>query len=164
MARTPRERHEPIDLRSAEVVLAGTQELLPVLRAAAVRAGVDAMRMRVVGVDDLPDPGETGDAELAVIAIRRPGDDPAFHRAHEAAELIDPLLAPNAVRIVVTVSGMTRLAPKVERTLTSEVLHQIGAAAAPTGRDRPFRNLRMRLGLAALKTSGVRVFRITIGR
>ncbi len=46
------------------------------LRAAAVRAGVDAARMRVVGVDDLPDPDETWDAELAVIAIRRPGTTP----------------------------------------------------------------------------------------
>ncbi|MGN8049213.1 hypothetical protein ACTJKO_05945 [Curtobacterium sp. 22159] len=163
MARAPRERHEPVDLASAEVVLAGTQDLLPVLRAAAVRAGVDATRMRVVGVDDLPDPGETGQAELAVIAIRRPGEDPAFHRAHEAAELIAPLLAPNAVRIVVTVSGLTRLAPKVERTLTSEVLHQIGAASAPSGFERPFRNFRMRLGLAGLRAAGVRVFRIRIG-
>ncbi|ROS77690.1 hypothetical protein EDF24_0449 [Curtobacterium sp. PhB130] len=163
MARTPRERHEPIDLQHAEVVLAGTQDLLPVLRVAAVRAGVDAARLRVVGVDDLPDPAETGNAELAVIAIRRPGDDPAFHRAHEAAETISPLLAPHAVRIVVTVSGATRLAPKLERTLTTEVLHQMGAAAAPTGLKRPFRNLRMRLGLAALQTAGVRVFRVTIG-
>lgn len=163
MARTPRERHEPVDLASAHVVLAGTQELLPVLRTAAVRAGVDAARMRVVGVDDLPDPGETWDAELAVIAIRRPGSDPAFHRAQEAAEMIDSLLAPHAVRIVVTVSGLTRLATKLERTLTSEVLHQIGAASAPSGFERPFRNLRMRLGLAALKTAGVRVFRVRIG-
>lgn len=163
MARSPRQRHEPVDLGSAGVVLAGTQELLPILRTAAVRAGVDAARMRVVGVDDLPDPDETWDAELAVIAIRRPGDDPAFHRAHEAAEVIDGLLAPNAVRIVVTVSGVTRLAPRVERTLTSEVLHQIGAASAPSGFERPFRNLRMRLGLAALRAAGVRVFRVTIG-
>jgi hypothetical protein len=143
-------------------VLAGTQELLPVLRAAAVRAGVDATRMRVVGVDDLPDPGAHAEAELAVIAIRRPGDDPAFHRAHEAAELIAPLLAPNAVRVVVTVSGMTRLAPRVERTLTSEVLHQIGAASAPSGFKRPFRNARSRFGLAGLRAAGVRVFRITV--
>ena len=163
MARTPRERHNPIDLRTAEVVLAGTQDLLPVMRASAVRAGVDVARMRVVGVDDLPDPGETGHAELAVIAIRRPGDDPAFHRAHEAAEMIAPLLAPNAVRIVVTVSGVTRLAPKLERTLTSEVLHQIGEASAPSGNARPFRSFRMRLGLAGLRAAGVRVFRITIG-
>jgi hypothetical protein len=163
MARTPRERHEPVDLRSAEVVLAGTQDLLPVLRAAAVRAGVDAARMRVVGVDDPPDPEETGHAELAVIAIRRPGDDPAFHRAHEAADLIAPLLAPHAVQIVVTVSGLTRLAPKVERTLTSEVLHQIGAASAPSGFKRPFRSFRMRLGLAGLQAAGVRVFRVRIG-
>lgn len=162
MARTPRERHEPIDLRTAEVVLAGTQDLLPALRSAAVRAGVDAARMRVVGVDDLPDPDETGSAELAVIAIRRPGGDPAFHRAYEAAEMIAPLLAPHAVHIVVTVSRMTRLAPKVERTLTSEVLHQIGAASAPSGFKRPFRNLRMRLGLAGLQASGVRVFRIQV--
>ncbi|WP_175481369.1 hypothetical protein, partial [Curtobacterium sp. MMLR14_010] len=62
------------------------------------------------------------EAELAVIAIRRPGDDPAFHRAQDAAERIEPLMAPNAVRIVVTVSGATRLAPKLERTLTTEVL------------------------------------------
>ncbi|MBF4588642.1 MULTISPECIES: hypothetical protein [unclassified Curtobacterium] len=163
MARTPRERHDPVDLQHAEVVLAGTQELLPVLRAAAVRAGVDATRMRVVGVDDLPDPTDHAEAELAVIAIRRPGDDPAFHRAQDAAEKIDPLMAPNAVRIVVTVSGATRLAPKLERTLTTEVLHQMGAAAAPFGFRRPFRNLRKRLGLAALQTAGVRVFRITIG-
>ena len=163
MARTPRERHNPIDLRTAEVVLAGTQDLLPVMRASAVRAGVDVARMRVVGVDDLPDPGEIGHAELAVIAIRRPGDDPAFHRAHEAAEMIAPLLAPNAVRIVVTVSGVTRLAPKLERTLTSEVLHQIGEASAPSGNARPFRSFRMRLGLAGLRAAGVRVFRITIG-
>ncbi len=113
--------------------------------------------MRVVGVDDPPDPGETWDAELAVIAIRRPGDDPAFHRAHEAAELIDPLLAPHAVRIVVTVSGATRLVPKVERTLTSEVLHQIGAASARSGFERPFRPLRMRLGLAGSGRRGARV-------
>ncbi len=163
MARSSRERHEPVDLRTTDVVLAGTQELLPVLRVAAVRAGVDAQRMRVIGVDDLPEPDGTGDAELAVIAIRRPGDDPAFHRAQEAAERIDPLLAPNAVRIVVTVSGLTRLAPKLERTLTAEVLHQIGSASAPNAVKAPFRNLRMRLGLAALQTAGVRVFRITIG-
>ena len=163
MARRPRERHEPVDLATAHVVLAGTQELLPVLRAATVRAGVDAARMRVVGVDDLPDPGETWDAELAVIAVRRPGDDPAFHRAQAAAEMIEPLMAPSAVRVVVTVSGVTRLAPKLERTLTSEVLHQIGAASAPSGLERPFRSLRMRLGLAALKTAGVRVFRVRIG-
>jgi len=163
MARSPRERHEPVDLGSAHVVLAGTQDLLPVLRAAAVRAGVDAARMRVVGVDDVPDAEETWDAELAVIAIRRPGDDPAFHRAHEAAEAILPLMVPHAVRIVVTVSGATRLVPKLERTLTSEVLHQIGAASAPTGTARPFRSLRMRLGLAGLRAAGVRVFRITIG-
>lgn len=163
MARTPRERHEPIDLQHAEVVLAGTQELLPVLRVAAVRAGVDAARMRVIGVDDLPDPSETGHAELAVIAIRRPGNDPAFHRAHEAADLIGPLLTPHAVRIVITVSGATRLVPKLERTLTSEVLHQIGAASAPSGFRRPFRTMRLRLGLAALQAAGVRVFRITIG-
>lgn len=163
MARTPRERHEPVDLRTADVVLAGTQDLLPALRAAAVRAGVDAARMRVVGVDDPPDPGETGHAELAVIAIRRPGDDPAFHRAHETVESISPLLAPHAVRIVVTVSGLTRLAPKVERTLTSEVLHQIGAASAVSGFERPFRSFRMRLGLAALRAAGVKVFRVRIG-
>ncbi len=62
-----------------------------------------------------------------------------------------------------TVSGLTRLAPKVERTLTSEVLHQIGAASAPSGFERPFRNFRMRAGLAALKAAGVRVFRVRIG-
>lgn len=163
MARRPRERHEPVDLATAHVVLAGTQELLPVLRAASVRAGVAADRMRVVGVDDLLDPEETWDAELAVIAIRRPGDDPAFHRAHEAAERIDALLAPHAVRIVVTVSGATRLVPKVERALTSEVLHQIGAASARSGFERPFRPLRMRLGLAGLRAAGVRVFRVAIG-
>ncbi|WP_420369134.1 hypothetical protein [Curtobacterium sp. L1-20] len=163
MARAPRERHEPVDLRTVEVVLAGTQDLLPVLRAAAVRAGVDASRMRVVGVDDVPDPGETGRAELAVIAIRRPGDDPAFHRAQEAAELIEPLLAPNAVQVVVTVSGVTRLAPKVERTLTSEVLHQIGVASHASGFRRPFRGARMRVGVAGLRAAGVRVFRLTIG-
>jgi hypothetical protein len=163
MARSPRERPAQVDLGTADVVLAGTQELLPVLRAAAVRAGIDAARMRVIGVDDLPDPEETWAAELAVIAIRRPGDDPAFHRAQEAAELIDPLLVPHAVRIVVTVSGLTRLAPKVERTLTSEVLHQIDAASAPSGFERPFRSMRMRLGLAALRAAGVRVFRVSIG-
>lgn len=163
MARAPRDRHEPIDLRVADVVLAGTQDLLPVLRAAAVRAGVDASRMRVVSADDLPDPGETGHAELAVIAIRRRGDDPAFHRAQETAETIEPLLAPNAVQIVVTVSGLTRLAPKVERTLTSEVLHQISAASAPSGFERPFRSFRMRLGVAGLRAAGVRVFRVSIG-
>ncbi|MBT2502085.1 hypothetical protein [Curtobacterium sp. ISL-83] len=162
MARSPRQRHEPIDLRSASVVLAGTQELLPALRASAVRAGVDAARMRVVETDDPPDPTERGDAELAVIAIRRPGDDPAFHRANEVAELIAPLLAANAVRVVVTVSGATRLAPRLERTLTSEVLHQIGEASAPSGFRRPFRSLRMRLGLAGLRASGVRVFRIAV--
>jgi len=162
MARTPRERHEPVDLATAEVVLTGTQDLLPVLRAAAVRAGVDAARMRVVHLDDLPDPDDRPDAELAVIAIRRRGDGPAFHRAQQAAERIEPLLAPNAVRVVVTVSGVTRLAPKVERTLTSEVLHQIGAASATSGLRRPFRDLRSRLGLAGLRASGVRVFRITI--
>ena len=54
MARSPRERYGTVDLASADVVLAGTQELLPVLRAAAVRAGIDAARMRVIGVDDLP--------------------------------------------------------------------------------------------------------------
>lgn len=162
MARTPRERHEPIDLATAEVVLAGTQDLLPVLRASAVRAGVDAARMRVVGVDDLPAPGEHADADLAVIAIRRPGEDPAFHRAQEAAELIAPLLAPNAVRVVITVSGVTRLAPKVERTLTSEVLHQIGVASARSGFSRPFRNVRTRVGTAGLRAAGVRVFRIAI--
>ncbi|OIH99532.1 MULTISPECIES: hypothetical protein [unclassified Curtobacterium] len=163
MARSPHERPGPVDLASADVVLAGTQELLPVLRAAAVRAGIDAARMRVVGVDDPPDPDETWDATLAVIAIRRPGDDPAFHRAQAAAESIDPLLAPGAVRVVVTVSGLTRLAPKLERTLTSEVLHQIGVASAWSGFRRPFRGLRMRLGLAGLRASGVRVFRISIG-
>ncbi|MBT1545681.1 hypothetical protein [Curtobacterium aurantiacum] len=163
MARSPRERYGTVDLASADVVLAGTQELLPVLRAAAVRAGIDAARMRVVGVDDLPDPEGTWDAALAVIAIRRPGDDPAFHRAQEAAELIAPMLAPHAVRIVVTVSGVTRLAPKLERTLTSEVLHQIDAASASSGFRRPFRPLRMRLGLAGLRAAGVRVFRVSIG-
>lgn len=163
MARSPRERHEPIDLRVAEVVLAGVQDFLPVLRAAAVRAGVDAARMHVVAIEDVPDPDAVGEAELAVIAIRRPGSDPAFHRAHEAAERIAPLLAPHAVHVVVTVSGVTRLAPKLERTLTLEVLHQLGEAAAPSGMRRPFRNLRMRLGLAGLRAAGVRVFRITIG-
>lgn len=163
MARSPRERYGTVDLASADVVLAGTQELLPVLRAAAVRAGIDAARMRVIGVDDLPDPDETWDAALAVIAIRRPGDDPAFHRAQAAAELIAPMLAPHAVRIVVTVSGVTRLAPKLERTLTSEVLHQIDAASALSGFRRPFRPLRMRLGLAGLRAAGVRVFRVSIG-
>jgi hypothetical protein len=162
MARSPRERHEPIDLRSAEVVLAGTQDLLPILRAAAVRAGVDAARMHVVGVDDVPELHETADAELAVIALRRPGDDPAFHRAQEAAELIQPLLRPGAVRIVITVSRATRLAPKLERALTAEVLHQLGAATAWSGFRRPFRNLRTRLGTAGLRAAGLRVFRLTV--
>ncbi|MDM7884681.1 MULTISPECIES: hypothetical protein [Curtobacterium] len=162
MARTPRERHEPIDLATAEVVLAGTQDLLPVLRTSAVRAGVDASRMRVVGVDDVHEVADHADADLAVIAIRRPGEDPAFHRAQETAELIAPLLAPHAVRIVVTVSGVTRLAPKVERTLTSEVLHQIGIASATSGFKRPFRSMRTRLGTAGLRAAGVRVFRITV--
>jgi hypothetical protein len=162
MARSPRERHEPIDLRSAEVVLAGTQDLLPVLRAAAVRAGVDAARMHVVGIDDVPELHETADAELAVIALRRPGDDPAFHRAQEAAELIQPLLRPGAVRIVITVSRATRLAPKLERALTAEVLHQLGAATAWSGFRRPFRNLRTRLGTAGLRAAGLRVFRLTV--
>lgn len=98
-----------------------------------------------------------------MIAIRRRGDDPAFHRAQETAETIEPLLAPNAVQIVVTVSGLTRLAPKVERTLTSEVLHQISAASAPSGFERPFRSFRMRLGVAGLRAAGVRVFRVSIG-
>ena len=162
MARSPRERHEPIDLRSAVVVLAGTQDLLPVLRAAAVRAGVDAARMRVVGVDDVPELHETDDAELAVIAIRRPGEDPAFHRAQEAAELLEPLLRPGAVRIVITVSRATRLAPKLERALTAEVLHQLGAATAWSGFRRPFRNLRTRLGTAGLRAAGLRVFRLMV--
>jgi len=162
MARSPRERHEPIDLRSAEVVLAGTQDLLPILRAAAVRAGVDAARMRVVGVDDVPELHETADAELAVIAIRRPGEDPAFHRAQEAAELLEPLLRPGAVRIVITVSRATRLAPKLERALTAEVLHQLGAARAWSGFRRPFRNLRTRLGTAGLRAAGLRVFRLMV--
>ena len=78
-------------------------------------------------------------------------------------ELIAPMLAPHAVRIVVTVSGVTRLAPKLERTLTSEVLHQIDAAWASSGFRRPFRPLRMRLGLAGLRAAGVRVFRVSIG-
>ena len=162
MARSPRERHEPIDLRSAVVVLAGTQDLLPILRAAAVRAGVDAARMRVVGVDDVPELHETADAELAVIAIRRPGEDPAFHRAQEAAELLEPLLRPGAVRIVITVSRATRLAPKLERALTAEVLHQLGAATAWSGFRRPFRNLRTRLGTAGLRAAGLRVFRLMV--
>jgi hypothetical protein len=162
MARSPRERHEPIDLRSAEVVLAGTQDLLPILRAAAVRAGVDAARMRVVGVDDAPELHETAGAELAVIAIRRPGEDPAFHRAQEAAEMLEPLLRPGAVRIVITVSRATRLAPKLERALTAEVLHQLGAATAWSGFRRPFRNLRTRLGTAGLRAAGLRVFRLAV--
>ena len=163
MARSPHERrHEPVDLRSAEVVLAGAPDLLPVLRTAAVRAGVDASRMRVVGVDDVPEQEGTASADLAVIAIRRPGDDPAFHRAHETAERIAKLLSPDAVQVVVTVSGVTRLAPKLERTLTAEVLHQLGAATA-SGTKRPFRNFRMRLGLAGLRAAGVRVFRISLG-
>jgi len=162
MARSPRERHEPIDLRSAEVVLAGTQDLLPVLRAAAVRAGVDATRMRVVGVEDVPEVDGSGSAELAVIAIRRPGEDPAFHRAQEAAELLEPLLRPGAVRIVITVSRVTRLAPKLEHALTAEVLHQLGVATAESGFRRPFRNLRTRLGTAGLRAAGLRVFRLTV--
>jgi len=162
MARTPRERHEAIDLATAEVVLVGAQDLLPVLRTSAVRAGVDAARMRVVGVDDVHGPDEHATADLAVIAIRRRGEGPAFHRAQEAAERIAPLLAPHAVRVVVTVSGMTRLAPKVERTLTSEVLHQIGVASATSGFRRPFRSMRTRLGTAGLRAAGVRVFRITV--
>jgi hypothetical protein len=162
MARSPRERHEPIDLRSAEVVLAGAQDLLPVLRAASVRAGVDAARMRVVGVDGASQVRESADADLAVIAIRRRGDDPAFHRAQEAAELLEPLLRPGAVRIVITVSRATRLVPKLERALTAEVLHQLGAATAWSGVRRPFRSLRTRLGTAGLRTAGLRVFRLTV--
>lgn len=163
MTRRVRERRpDPVDLAGAEVVLTGTDDMLGVLRAAASRAGVAAERMHVLASYEEPDGDEGLHADLAVILMRRPGDDPAFHRAHEAAERIAPLMAPDAVHVVITVSGATRLVPRIERTLTEEVLHQLGTAAVVTGMKRPFRNLRMRLGLAGLRASGVRVFRLRI--
>jgi hypothetical protein len=163
MARSPRDRRpEPVDLRSTDVVLTGTDDMLGLLRAAASRAGVSAARMHVLATSEEPGDRPSPDAGLAVVLLRRPGDDPAFHRAQVAVERVRPLLATDAVHVVITVSGMTRLAPKLERRLTEEVLHQLGAAAAVSGFSRPFRSLRMRLGLGGLRAAGVRVFRIAI--
>lgn len=163
MARSRRARPEPVDLASADVVLTGSDDVLGLLRAAASEAGVAAERMHVLTSSEQPGEHEITDAGLAVVLLRRSGDDPAFRRAQAAVERVRPMLARDAVNVVITIGAVTRLAPKLERRLTEEVLHQLGEAAAPSGSARPFRTLRMRLGLGALRASGVRVFRIALG-
>ncbi|MFZ7086551.1 hypothetical protein [Curtobacterium sp. RRHDQ10] len=130
---------------------------------AALRAGADRRGLEVAVVEDgatsIPVGPHT--ARLGVLAIRRRGSTSPLARAFELAARLDPLLAPSSVVIAVTVKGVTELAPdKLERLLSREILHQVESAITPATRRRPWRQFRLRAGLAALDAAGVRVLRI----
>lgn len=157
---------EPLDVRTTDVVLTGEPaDLLAALRAGAVRAGIADDRVHLVLPGTPLDAGvrvRDNGAGLAVIAIRRNDAGPPFRRALTVAGRVAPLMAPGAVHVVISVSSVTRLAPRLERRLTTEVLHQLELAAAPSERRKPWRGFRMNLGLGALRAAGVRVFRIRV--
>ncbi|WP_156364538.1 hypothetical protein [Curtobacterium sp. Leaf261] len=143
-------------------------DLIEALEAGATRRGLD---VAVLPSDTDGGTAATGaisaiavkpsSANLAVLAIRRRGSTSPLARAFDIAARLDPLLTPEAVVIVVTVKGVTELAPdKLERLLSREILHQVESAIAPSAKRPPWRRFRLRAGLAALDAAGVRVLRL----
>jgi hypothetical protein len=69
------------------------------------------------------------------------------------------MLDPHSIQVVISIPSLVRLAPKLERLLTAELLRQLGAAGAVAA---PWPGLRLRLGSAGLRAAGVRVFRLKL--
>jgi hypothetical protein len=154
---------------AAPALLAGdATDLIEALEAGAVRRGFDVAVVPSHADDPMVATGAISaievkpeSARLAVLAIRRRGSVSPLARAFDIAARLEPLLAPESVVIVVTVKGVTELAPdKLERLLSREVLHQVESAVAPSAKRPPWRRFRLRAGLAALDAAGVRVLRL----
>jgi hypothetical protein len=160
-----RARPEPIVFAATTIVLAANEpDLLDALRMGALRAGVSEERLflQPASADvptDVPDDERPG---VAVIAVRRDEKDPPFRRTLRIAERLLPMLDPHSIQVAIAIPSVVRLAPKLERRLTEELVHQLAEAGALRPNERPLRNLRLRLGSAGLRAAGVRVFRLKL--
>jgi hypothetical protein len=158
-----RRRREDVDFATTRIVLAANApDLLETLRLGALRAEVDPARFIVCPTGAAPEPDDAPPAGLAVIAVRRAEDDPPFRRALQIATRLAPGLDPKAVQLAITIPAVVRLAPKIERRITEEMIHQLDLAGAVSTGTHPWRDLRLRAGLATLRAAGVRVFRLKV--
>lgn len=154
---------EPIDFQSTTIVLAANEpDLLETLRMGALRAGVAPERLIVQPAISPLEAGEGDLPGLAVVAVRRGEHDSPFQRGVRIAERLAPGLDPHALQVVFSIPVYTRLAPKLERLLTVEMLHQLDTVGAVEGVSPPWRSIRLRIGYAGLRAAGVRVFRLKL--
>lgn len=137
-------------VRTADsVLIAGDViEVVTVLIAAANRRGVTVMTDPV---------GEK--AELAVIVVQVEKGQSALARGLKHLEAFENALTRDAIRVVVTVAGVTKIAPATTtRLLGPQIQHQIDAAGRPNSLNTPF---GVRIGTALLLAAGVRVLRVS---
>lgn len=140
-------------LSSRPVLLDGdADELLAVLRAGAVKSGIDiADRSTMESAD--------GDrAFVVILAVAGDGRQSSFLRATRMLREMEPVIDEGAIRIVVVQSGRSRASPgRVQQLLGTEILFQV--LAAVPGTHSKTRSLRQHLGRASLDASGLRVLR-----
>jgi hypothetical protein len=143
------------------VLFAGdADEVLTILSDAARKAGIPVVMQSAADVDDRVLAGDER-ASIALIAVRALEGRSAIVQGLRMVEEIAPLLTPDAIRIVVTVRGVARVAPRqLLRPLSTEILHQVESAVKDSASERPWRNFRLRFGLAALTASGIGVHRV----
>jgi hypothetical protein len=161
---TTTQHPEPVDFRTTRIILTANEpDLLDTLRIGAMRAGVDPARLvvRAVGAP-VEDRAALDGAGLAIIAVRRGENDPPFRRALKIAERLATVLDPHSVQVVLSIPSYVRLAPKLERWLTGEILHQLDAVGVAPGAGRRWGRLRLRASQAGLRAAGVRVFRLKV--
>ncbi|WP_066517481.1 hypothetical protein [Curtobacterium ammoniigenes] len=153
----------PVDFQTTTIVLAANEpDLLETLRMGALRAGVAEDRLIVQPAIAPLDPPDGAAPGLAVVAVRRGEHDSPFQRGVRIAERLAPGLDPHALQVVFSIPVYARLAPKLERLLTVEMLHQLDIVGAVGGVITPWRSIRLRVGYAGLRAAGVRVFRLKL--
>jgi hypothetical protein len=151
-----------VDTPSGETVLVAgdADELLEALEES-LRAGAVSFARYRTAADQRS--GESC-ADVAIVAVRRKPGRSSLGAAIAVARDIESSLTADAVVVGVSIaqgtsSGMGKVSPKVLRPLGREVLHQVQAARHRSS-GGSWRSARLRTGLAALQTAGIRVFRI----
>lgn len=126
-----------------------------------LRKGALELGIRVVPSDVAPGAPVAERAVIVVVAVCAAVGQSLIARGLDAVRDRESQLAPDAIRVVVTVAGVAgRVPEKALRLLGSELQFQVESAALAVGTPGRWRSWRRRVGLATLAALGIEVFRV----
>lgn len=152
-----RERRIARRMSTPILLLAGDEgPVLDSLRDDAQKYGIP-----VVPEAGSPDVADSPPPTVAIVVARVIDDRSALRRGLATLDAQEHRLTPTTVRIVVILSGASKIVPsKLRGALTREILYQVESGLFPDEHSRPWRSLRLRSGSTLLRALGIKVFRV----